>query len=58
MRMGYYCPVCGNNVGDNPIFEITGQCVCSGCGEIVDLENALDERPEDPEKDNLRKEEF
>ena len=53
--MGYYCPICGNDVGSNPFFQATGQCRCSGCGEIVDLTNALDEQPEETEKEKSNK---
>jgi uncharacterized Zn finger protein (UPF0148 family) len=37
--LGYYCPKCGTPVDTNIFFQVTGQCMCSHCGEIVDLSN-------------------
>lgn len=35
-----YCPNCGNQIDENVFFQATGQCMCSNCGEIVDLVTA------------------
>jgi hypothetical protein len=35
--MNFNCPYCGKNIGGNISFQITGQCACEGCGEIIDL---------------------
>ncbi|MDY6986951.1 MAG: hypothetical protein SWQ30_02745 [Thermodesulfobacteriota bacterium] len=54
-----YCPRCGTLVGGNPFFIVTGQCMCHGCGLVVDLTNCINdpeeaqwnEKEEDQEQD-------
>ena len=51
--MPYYCPNCGARMDYNIVFEITGECPCHECGEMVDRTTVstapLDEdRGEDP----------
>ena len=35
--MTYYCPNCGNQIDSNVFLQATGQCLCSQCGDVVDL---------------------
>lgn len=50
--MKYYCPNCGKEIDDNIFFQATGQCLCSYCGEIVDLTNVSLDGPDEEIEDN------
>lgn len=50
--MKFYCPSCGKEIDDNIFFQTTGQCVCSHCGEIVDLTDVSVDTLNDEEGDD------
>ena len=47
LKMAFYCPNCGTRIDGNVFFQITGQCMCHECGEIVDLTSVASEPPDD-----------
>ena len=49
--MAYYCPNCGARIDYNVFFQITGQCLCHECAEVVDLTTVSTERPDEDDLD-------
>lgn len=47
MAVAYYCPKCGNPADVNVFFQVTGQCLYSKRGEVVDITTASETNPKD-----------